>query len=77
MSYHFIVDHLVMLKIITEECHNNKSNLLCCFFRKSFDTIPRTDFWNILEELKVPFELRATMIRLYENILAKFRNTER
>ena len=32
--------------------------------------------WNRLKELKVPFELRATMIRLYENVIAKFKNNE-
>ena len=53
------MDHLVMLRIIVEECHNDKSNLFCCFveFRKAFDTVPRNNLWNILEELKVPFEL--------------------
>jgi hypothetical protein len=60
-SYHSTVDHLVMLRIIVEECHNNKTNLLCCFidFRKYFDTVPRTNLWNRLEELKVPFKLRV------------------
>ena len=28
-------------------------------FRKDFDTAPKTNLWNILEEIKVPFELRA------------------
>jgi len=61
-----------------EECHNDKSNLFCCFvdFRKSFDTIPRNNLWNILEELKVPFELRAVTIRLYENVIAKLKCNE-
>jgi len=40
--YHSIVDHLVNLRIITKECHNNKIDLFCGFveFRKSFDIIP-------------------------------------
>ena len=60
-------DHLVILRIIVEECHKNKSNLFCCFvdFRKDFNTIPRNNLWNRLEELKVPFELRAAAISLY------------
>jgi hypothetical protein len=29
-SYHSTVEHLVMFRIIIEECHNNKTNLLCC-----------------------------------------------
>lgn len=37
--------------------------------------MPRTNLWNRLKELKVPFELRVNMIRLYENVIAKFRNT--
>jgi hypothetical protein len=55
-GYHSTVDHLITLRIIAEECHNNKTNLLCCFidFRKAFDTVPRTNLWNRLEELKVP-----------------------
>jgi hypothetical protein len=61
-----------MLKIIVKECHNNKTNILCCFldFRKTFDIVPRTNLWNILEEIKIPFELRAIVISLYENVLA-------
>ena len=45
-------------------------------FRKAFDIVPRKNLWNILEELKVPFELRAATIRLYEHVIAKFKNTE-
>ena len=55
-----------MLRIIVEECRNDKSNLFCCFveFRKDFGMIPRNNLWNRLEELKVPFELRAVAIML-------------
>jgi hypothetical protein len=72
------VDHLVTLRIIAEECHNNKTNLLCCSvdFRKAFDTIPRTNLWNRLEALKVPSELRVVVAWLYEIVIAKFRSTE-
>ena len=45
-------------------------------FIKSFDTIPRNNLCNRLEELKVPFELRAATIRLYENVIAKFKRNE-
>jgi hypothetical protein len=38
--------------------------------------IPRKNLWNRLEEIKVPFELRETAIRLYENVIAKFKNNE-
>jgi hypothetical protein len=66
-SYHSTMDHLVMLRMIMEECQNNKYNLLRCFidFRKSIHTIPRTNLWNRLEELKVPPQLRVVNIRLY------------
>ena len=75
---HSMIDHLVTLRIIVEECHNDKSNLFCCFveFRKDFDTVPRNNLWIRLEELKVPFELRATAIRLYENVIAKLKRNE-
>ena len=61
-----------------EECHNDKSNIFCCFvdFRKTFYTVPRNNLWNRLEELKVPFELRAAAMRLYENVIAKFKSNE-
>jgi hypothetical protein len=44
--YHSTMDHLVTLRIIAEECHNNKTDLLCCLveFRKYFDIVPRTTF---------------------------------
>ena len=50
----------------------------CCFvdFRKAFDMVPRNNLWNRLEELKVPFELRAATIRLYDNFIAKFKSNE-
>ena len=53
---HPTTDHLVTLRIIVEECRNDKSNLFCCFvdFRKDFDMVPRNNLWNRLEELKVP-----------------------
>ena len=75
---HSTTDHLVTLRIIVEECRNDKSNLVWCFvdFRKAFDTIPRNNLWNRLEELKVPFELRVASIRLYENVIAKFMSNE-
>ena len=77
-SKHSTTNHLVTLRIIVEECRNDKSNLFCCFvdFRKAFDTVPRNNLWNRLEELKVPFELRAVAIRLYENVIAKFKSNK-
>ena len=64
--------------ILIEKCHNNKAGLFCFFvdFRKDFDTLPRNNMWNRLEELKVPFELRVATIRLYENFISKFKNNE-
>jgi len=75
---HSKTNHLVTLRIILEECHNYKSNLFCCFveFREAFDTIPRNNLWNRLEELKVPFEWRVGAIRLYENFIAKLKTNE-
>ena len=46
-------------------------------FRKAFDIVPRTNLWNRLEELKDPFKLRVASIRLYENVIAKFKSNER
>jgi hypothetical protein len=60
-SYDSTMDRHVMLKIIMEECPNNKINLHCSLvdFRKYFDTVPMDNNWYSLEELKVPFELRV------------------
>jgi len=60
------------------EWHNAKSNLFCCFveFRNSFDTFPRYNLWKRLEELKVTLELRASAIRLYDNVIAKLKRNE-
>jgi hypothetical protein len=38
--------------------------------------VPRKNLWNRLEEIKVPLELRVVAIRMYENIISKFKNTE-
>jgi hypothetical protein len=76
--YHSTVDHIVTFRIIVEEFHNTKSNLFCCFvdFRIFFDMVPRKNLWDRLEEIKFPFELRVSAIRLYENVISKFKNTE-
>ena len=78
MIYHSIVDHLVTLRPIVMECHNNKTNILCCFveFRKTLDTMVKTNLCNILEEFKISLKLRVSMIRLYDNVIANFRNFE-
>ena len=75
---HSTMDHLVTLRIIEEEFCNNKFDPFCFFvyFRKDYDTMLINNLWNRLEELKVPFELRAIMIRLYEKVIAKFKNNE-
>jgi hypothetical protein len=67
-----------MVRITMDEYHNNKSNLLCCLIncRKYFDTVPKIKLWYRLEEIKVPFELRDIVIRLYKNVFSKFRNIE-
>jgi hypothetical protein len=72
------LDHIVTFRIIAEEFHNTKTNLFCCFvdFRKSFDMVPRKNLWNRLEEIKVPLELRNVAIRMYENVITKFKNIE-
>jgi hypothetical protein len=76
--YHSIVDHIVTFRIIAEEFCNTKTNLFCYFvdFRKSFDMVHRKNLWNRLEEIKVPLELRVVAIRMYDKIIAKFKNTE-
>lgn len=77
--YHSTVEHLVPLRIISKECHNNKTNISCYFFnlkKEEVDTICMTNLWNRLGEIKVPFELRVGMTRLYENVSAKFRTIE-
>jgi hypothetical protein len=75
--YYSTLDHLVTFKIIVEEFCNTKTNLFCCFvdFRKAFDMVPRKNLWNRLEEIKVPLDLRDVAIRMYENIIVKFKNT--
>ena len=75
---HSTMDHLVMRRIIVEECCNDTCNPFCCFvdFRKAFDTVPRNNLWNRLEELNVPFELRAATIRLYENVISKLKRNK-
>jgi hypothetical protein len=72
------VDHLFTFRIIPNGFRNTKTNIFCCFvdFIKAFDMVPRKNLWNRLEEIKVPLNLRVTAIRMYENVIAKFKNTE-
>ena len=76
--YHSIVDHLVTLRIIVEECHNHKTNIFYCFsdFRKTFDTIPRTKLCKRQEKIMVPLEFRIVVTRLYKNVIVNFRTTK-
>jgi hypothetical protein len=76
--YHSNVDHLVTFRIIVEEFCNTKTNLFCsCVdFKKSFDMVPKKNLWNRLEEIKVSLELRDAAIRIYENVIAKFKSTK-
>ena len=76
--HHSTTDHLATLRITAEECRNNKADLFCCLvdFIKAFDTVPGNNPWNRLEEIKVPFELRVVMLKLYENVISKFKNNE-
>jgi hypothetical protein len=76
--YRSIVDHIFTSRIISEEFHNTKTNLFCCFvdFRKAFDTIPRKNLSNRLEEITFPFKLRVVVVRLYGNAISKFKNHE-
>jgi hypothetical protein len=38
--------------------------------------MPRTNLWNRLEELKFPFGLGVATVRLYDNVISKFRSTK-
>ena len=77
-SFLEVIIQLWTTLLVTKGCQNNKTNPLCWFikFRKVFDRVPINNLWNILEKLKVPFESRDNVIRLYENIIAKFRDIE-
>jgi hypothetical protein len=74
--YHSTVYHLVTFRIIVEEFRNTKTNLFFCFvaFRKYFDMVPRKNLWN--KEIKMPLDLRVAAIRMYENVISKFKNTK-
>jgi hypothetical protein len=63
-SYHLSVDHLVMVRIITKRCCNNKTNLLCCFVDliKYFGILSRSSLGNRLEEIKFLSELRDIVV---------------
>jgi len=77
-SYHSTINHLVTHRIIMEETCNEKTNFLVTLWtlEKYLYTLLKSNIWTKLEELKVSFELRATTIRLYENILAKCKKIE-
>lgn len=45
-------------------------------FRKIFNTVPKNNLWNRLEELKVPLELRVVAMMLYAKFIAKFKSTK-
>ena len=61
------MDWIVTFRTIVEECENINTNILGFFldFRKTFDIVLRTNLWNRLEELKVYFQLRVVLIKLY------------
>ena len=38
--------------------------------------VPWKNLWNRLKDIKVHLELRDAAIRMYENVIAKFKNNE-
>ena len=64
---------LLLLATLLRTVALKKTNILCFFvdFRKSIDIIPRTNIYNGLEEMKVPFELRITAIGLLRKLFPK------
>jgi hypothetical protein len=69
--YHSTLDHHVTFRIIAEEFCNTKTNFFVDF-RKAFDMVPRKNVCNRFEEITLSLELRATAIRMYDNVIAKF-----
>ena len=48
----------------------------CCFvyFKKSFDTVPRSERWNIMVEIGMPLEYRVAIAQLYEHVRCQLKN---
>jgi len=72
------LDHLITLKIIVEENHSNKTNLLCCIVDiiKAIEIILRTNLCKSIEEMMAPFDFMVVVRRLYENFISKLRTIE-
>lgn len=73
--HHSTIHHLVTFRVIIKQCHNSKTDLLCCL--KSFDTAPWDKLWKRLEKMLVLLELRVAIIYLYKNVVSKLKTVER
>ena len=75
MDYYSIVDHLVTLRNIMEECCNNINNSLSLYFtlKKQLTLMPKLNFGSQIRKAK-SLEMRVVVIKLYENVIMEFRN---
>ena len=55
---HSTIDHLVIFTIIIEESRLQGKTLYCWFvdFKRTYDTIPRSELWNIMVEIDMPLK---------------------
>ena len=63
------IDHIFFQAII-EEARHHSLKVHCCFadFRKAFDSAPREDLLQHLENIGVPSILLTAIMRLYESV---------
>ncbi|MCO5574127.1 hypothetical protein L7F22_027906 [Adiantum nelumboides] len=75
---HSTIDHLVTLRVITENCRLKGQTMYCCFvdFQKAFDTIPRANLWARMESLGVPTYLRRAVAHMYREVRCKIKTQE-
>ncbi|MCO5586433.1 hypothetical protein L7F22_040373 [Adiantum nelumboides] len=75
---HSTIDHLITLRVITENCRLKGQTMYCCFvdFQKAFDTIPRANLWARMESLGVPTYLRRAMAHMYREVRCKIKTHE-
>ena len=73
---HFMVGHLVTLRVIMEESRLQGNAFYCCFvdFQKTFDIVSWSELWNRIVEIGMSLEYWVVIAWLYEKFRCQLKN---
>lgn len=65
---HCTMDHMVTLRVLMDESKLHGHTLVCSFFKKSFDMVPKGGLWARMQILVVPPDVWVGISQIYEKV---------